>query len=303
MDLKQLEYFIAVCEQKSYSRAVDVLGLSQPSLSRHVQQLEAEVGQHLLRRTGRGVEPTPAGLRLLNHARNIASAVHAAQDDMQSLRAQTGGRIRLGLPPRISRRIAPAVIKAFRATCAHAALNISEGLSREIYEWISKGRLDIALLYDPPASDLLHYQSVFREPLVLAYSRHYRPTPPDTIPVSLLGNLPLVMPGPPASIRMLVDDACRMLNINLNVVAEVDLVQSVVETTLQADVCSILPLSEVEDVRHRGRFRYSRIEDPVILNNLVIACPAAQDRRNRLNDGVARILRERMQVAYGKGHG
>src|SRR5690606_17070022 len=114
MNLKQIHYFIVVCEQRSFSRAVDVLDVAQPSISRQVQLLEAELQQHLLRRTGRGVEPTEAGLRFLNHAKALhALAVHAKQD-LLDFRSTVQGRVKLGLPPRIARRLTPHIVKQFR---------------------------------------------------------------------------------------------------------------------------------------------------------------------------------------------
>ncbi len=298
MDFKQLEYFIVVCEQKSFSRAIEVLDISQPSLSRHIQQLEAGLGMHLLRRTGRGVEPTEAGLRLLTHAQTIARAVRTAREDLCTFRAQYEGRIRLGLPPRISRRLAPELIRCFREAYPGATLNITEGLSVEMFDWISKARIDIALLYDPQPSDLLHYRSVFREELVLAYSDRYQPAPGTVVQGRQLKDFPMVLPSAPNSIRALVDKACRDLGINLNIVAEVDLVQSVGETTLQAAVCSVLPKSEVQDPRHGGRFRYSTIEHPAIINNLVIASPVHEARINRLGEGVSDILHKLVAATW-----
>src|SRR3546814_13694420 len=103
MNLKQIHYFIVVCEQRSFSRAVDILDVAQPSISRQIQLLESELQQHLLRRTGRGVEPTEAGLRFLSHARAMhALAVHAKQD-LLGFRSSVQGKVRLGMPPRIAR--------------------------------------------------------------------------------------------------------------------------------------------------------------------------------------------------------
>ena len=69
MDLRQLEYFVAVIDSGSFSRAAVVLNLTQPSLSRQIALLEAELGQRLLVRTGHGTTPTEAGEALLVHAR------------------------------------------------------------------------------------------------------------------------------------------------------------------------------------------------------------------------------------------
>ena len=70
MDLKQIEYFLRVAERRSFSRA-EMLDVAQPTLSRQVRLLEQELGQHLLYRNGRGVEPTEAGLRFVEHARAL----------------------------------------------------------------------------------------------------------------------------------------------------------------------------------------------------------------------------------------
>lgn len=290
MDIRQLEYFIAVCEQKSFSRAVEILDISQPSLSRHIQQLEAGLGVHLFRRTGRGVEPTEAGMRLLLHAKNISKAIRQARDDLEGFRGQRDSKIRLGLPPRVSRRIAPDLVKGFREAFPRATLNITEALSVEMFEWLNKGRIDIAVLYDPPPTDLLQYRPVNREELVLAYSDAYHPIPPPVIQGYELANFPMVLPSAPNTIRALVDKACLELNISLQLVAEVDLVHSVGETTLRAEVCSVLPKSEVRDPRHQGRFRYSLIENPTIINSLVIASPNTEARLNRLTDDLAELL-------------
>ncbi|HAL36663.1 MAG TPA: LysR family transcriptional regulator, partial [Polaromonas sp.] len=71
MDLRRLEYFVAVAEAGSFSKGAAALHMSQPALSQQVALLEQETGQRLFTRNGRGVEPTDAGLALLVHARGI----------------------------------------------------------------------------------------------------------------------------------------------------------------------------------------------------------------------------------------
>src|SRR3546814_14934878 len=78
MDLKQVRYFIMACEMRSLSRAAEVLGLSQPSLSRQIQLLEADLRHHLLAPTGLRVEPTPAGLRFLAPATALDTTAQTA---------------------------------------------------------------------------------------------------------------------------------------------------------------------------------------------------------------------------------
>lgn len=274
MDLKQIHYFIIVCEQGSFSSAVDILGVSQPSLSRQVQLLEAELKQHLLMRTGRGVVPTEAGLRFLEHAKAIHKLATNARHDMQSFRLVEQGKVRLGMPPRIARRLTPHLVQKFRTMFPHGSITIAEGLSTEMREWLIKDRVDLALLYEPPPSALMICESIFREELVLAYTPACRPTPPSTVKVTELDHYPLVLPSAPNTIRALVDNTCTDLNVRLNIVAEVDVVQTIVETTSYGNMFTIIPRSAISDVPGQAELAYSAITDPPIKNNLTLALPA-----------------------------
>ena len=80
-----------------------MLDVAQPTLSRQVRLLEQELGQHLLYRNGRGVEPTEAGLRFVEHARALLALAERAREDLRSLRETPAGKVSVGLPPRIAR--------------------------------------------------------------------------------------------------------------------------------------------------------------------------------------------------------
>lgn len=290
MDLKQIRYFITVCEQHSFSRAVDILDVSQPSLSRQIQLLEAELKQHLLRRTGRGVEPTEAGLRFLNHAKAIHALATHAKQDLQNFRFVVQGRVRLGMPPRIARRLTPHLVQKFRTLFPYSSITIAEGLSSEMREWLIKDRVDLALLYEPPASALMACESIYREDLVLAYAAACQPMPPATIKVTELDQYALVLPSTPNTIRVLVDSICRDLNVSLNIVAEVDVVQTIVETTACGNVFTIIPRSAIGDVPGQAELSFSAITEPVIKNNLTLALPVNR-ANSKLTGATADIIR------------
>ncbi len=91
MDLRHLRYFVAVAEEKNIGRAAVRLHISQPPLTRQIQQLEEDLGVQLFNRTPRGMELTPAGELLLDEARNIRSVVEQATE-----RTQRAGQGKLG---------------------------------------------------------------------------------------------------------------------------------------------------------------------------------------------------------------
>jgi LysR family nitrogen assimilation transcriptional regulator len=290
MDLRQIRSFIMACEMRSLSRAAQVLGLSQPSLSRQIQLLEAELRHHLLVRTGRGVEPTPAGLRFLAHAKELDALAQHARQDMRAFSSPVQDKVRLGMPHRVARRLAPQIVQVFRRQHPDAALTLAEGLSSEMNEWLVKDRIDLALLYDPPPSTLLQFESVYREDLVLTYGKSCSPRPPPRVRARELGRYPLVLPSAPNTIRALVDKTCRDLDVALNIAAEVDVVHTILETLAQDTLYTILPRSALRDMPGQDHLACSAIVDPTIMNNLTLATPVRQPLPT-LVDATARIIR------------
>jgi LysR family transcriptional regulator, benzoate and cis,cis-muconate-responsive activator of ben and cat genes len=92
MDVRQLKYFVAVAEERNIGRAAARLHISQPPLTRQIQQLEASLGVALFVRTPRGVELTEAGAELLRDARSIGSMMEAATESVASISASTARR-------------------------------------------------------------------------------------------------------------------------------------------------------------------------------------------------------------------
>src|SRR5262245_38459153 len=99
MDLKQLEYFVRATELGSVTKAANLMNVAQPALSRQIRQLEEELGESLLIRTGRGVKTTEAGARLLEHGRGILRLVALAREDIENARTGKAGRVAIGMPP------------------------------------------------------------------------------------------------------------------------------------------------------------------------------------------------------------
>ncbi|OZI58551.1 LysR family transcriptional regulator [Bordetella genomosp. 1] len=286
-DLKQIAYFVQVAEGRSFSRAAEALGVAQPTLSRQVRLLELELGQHLLYRNGRGVEPTEAGVRLLGHARGLLHLAERAREDLRTLGDTPAGKVVVGLPPRIARVLTPPLVARFRSAFPQASIAVAEGLSAQVREWLLAGRVDLAVLYDPPATPQILTESLLREDLVLVAAAGSRPALPARITVSQLPAYPLILPSLPNAIRTLVEGVCRRVGVRLNVVTEVDAVQTILELAAQGQACAILPRSAALG---GPALAVCRIEAPVIRNRLVLATPR-QRPATRLADATAELLR------------
>ncbi|MES2510543.1 MAG: LysR substrate-binding domain-containing protein [Pseudomonadota bacterium] len=295
MDLRRLEYFVAVAEAGSFSKAAATLVMSQPALSQQVAALEQETGQRLLNRTGRGVEPTEAGLALLLHARGIFELAERARADMRERQLTPSGRITIGLPPRVAHALTADLVERFRAQFPEAAISVEEGLSIRLREWLVAGRLDVAVLFDPPASPLLNIETVARESLVLMAS-----TPlPARIRLADVAALPLVLPSKPNSLRQLLESEAAPRGHLLKVVAEVDSIKTVLSLVARGVAATVLPASAIREWTHPTPPCMADIYSPIIRNRLCIAVPKARPA-TRLSRSLVQLARELCVQYYGE---
>ena len=163
MELRHLRYFVAVAEERHFTRAARRLGIKQPPLSLQIRQLEQEVGTPLLHRLARGVELTEAGALLLEEARAILEQVERTKASVQSRARGETGRIRLGFAgatyfhPRI-----PKLVQAFRRRHPNVVLLPEQSNTPKLIASLHDGSIDVAFVR-PPFSDS---NGISVEPLV-----------------------------------------------------------------------------------------------------------------------------------------
>lgn len=289
MDLRQLETLVAVADAGSFSRAAVALNLAQPSLSRQIALLESELGQRLLVRTGRGVQPTEAGIALLGHARAMLDAAERARSELRELDSSPGGRVVVGLPPRVALGLSVPLVQRFRARFPRAVITVLEGLSLALRESLLAGRLDMALLFDPAPSPALALQPLMRERLLLVGPPGARL--PPRVGLAALARVPMVLPSAPNAIRSLVDGALRPRRVQLQVLAEVGAVQTVLTLVARGVGHTLLPQSALAAGSDAAALPQALVGPPAIWNALMLALPVARPA-TRLTRETAQMLRE-----------
>lgn len=271
MNLKQLEYFVRVAELGSFSKAAMVLEIAQPALSRQVRQLESDLSTTLLIRTGRGVALTEAGSRLFDHAVGILQSVTRATEDLESSRGEPSGRIVIGLPPSIGRRLILPLVERFRTTLPKARLAIVEGLSSHIAEWIATGRVDLGLVHNPDPNPAIELSRLLDEPMGLV-----GPEGGDTSPVrwSELGAFPLILPERGHAMRKLLDTQAAFAEVKLKVVMEVSSIPSILDLVAAGYGHAVLTVTAMEAWRRAGIFSVRHLVEPSISSTLFMALSA-----------------------------
>jgi LysR family hca operon transcriptional activator len=190
MELRHLRYLIAVAEMGSLTEAAKHrLHTSQPSLSRQIRDLEAEVGVELLSRSVHGVEVTAAGKAFLDHARLALMQVDAAVDTARSAAQPAKQTFAIGFQTGLEMRWLPQAMQVLHDQLCNTQVAVTSDYSPDLAKALARGQLDLAFLRAEPDHDL-EYHVVDREPLIVLMPHDHRLTAREAIrPQDLLGEI------------------------------------------------------------------------------------------------------------------
>lgn len=289
MNLQQIETFVCVAETGSFSKAAMILDIAQPALSRQVRALETQLRETLLIRTGRGVTLTDAGRRLLEHGHAIMQRVSLAQEDLSSHRDEPVGRIVVGLPPSLARRLTLPLIDAFSREMPKAKLAVTEGFSVNIAEWLTTGRMDLGLVYTPEPQPHIEVVPVAQEPLCLV-GPAAQLQGLETVAFGELSRYPLIMPQRGQIFRKLMEAQATLSQVKLNVVWEVSSVPAILDLVRSGYGFAALTPSALSQDASDQRLAMVPIGQPQIMSALCLA-QSAKRQATPLIKRTAEVLR------------
>jgi LysR family transcriptional regulator, hydrogen peroxide-inducible genes activator len=168
VNLRDLEYLVAVAEHRHFGRAAEACFVSQPTLSTQIKKLEQELGVELIERTSRHVLLTAAGERVVERARAVTREIREIRDIARLARDPESGSVRLGLFPTLAPYLLPHVVPNVHARFPHLELLLVEEKTEVVLQRLRDGQLDVGVLALPVRDELLHQELLFREDFLLA---------------------------------------------------------------------------------------------------------------------------------------
>ncbi|GAA4222918.1 DNA-binding transcriptional LysR family regulator [Streptosporangium album] len=210
MQLQQLASFVAVAEARHFTQAAERMRVAQPSLSKQIKALEADLGAPLFSRARGNVTLTPAGEALLPLARRILADAETARREVGELAGLRRGRVRLGATPSVCAGLMADALARFHRGYPGIELLVEEGGSRDLVRALARGQLDLALIIMPLQNDdpALVTREILRENLVVvspslsrAHKRYIR--------IQELRGQPMVMFRRGYDLREATLNACR----------------------------------------------------------------------------------------------
>ena len=224
MELRHLRYFVAVAEAGSLTVAAEQrLHTSQPSLSRQIRDLEAQVGAQLLTRRARGIDLTPAGLAFLEHARAVLSQVNAAAEAARRVAHPAKPCFTIGFLTGHELTWMPEAMRILRNELPNIDVMISSQYSPLLADGLSKGKLDAAFLRREKGMPGLAFRLLVKEPLmVILPSDHHLATLDAISPRDLVGETFVIVSGTAPVLRGVIDNYLRRSGIDVRPAHEAD---------------------------------------------------------------------------------
>jgi DNA-binding transcriptional LysR family regulator len=145
MELRQLEYLVAVVDDGGFTRAAERLHVAQPGVSAQIRRLEAELGQELLERSSRGVRPTAAGAAVLPYARAALEAVAGVRLAIDEVSGLLRGRVAVGTVTSYGELPVPQLLAEFHRRHPAVEITLGEDTSDHLLADVRDGRLDLAV--------------------------------------------------------------------------------------------------------------------------------------------------------------
>jgi len=207
MELRQLRYFVAIVDQGSLTRAVNILHIAQPALSHQLAQLESELGAKLLLRSAQGTTPTEAGRIFYQHALSILKQVDAAKAAVGHSNLEITGSVTLGMPPGIAGMLALPILAALQRSYPVIRLQLSEEMALTLSDQLKTGRVDLAILFDDGCMSPFIVTPLIEERIMFIASPSWLPSAVKAGQISLAEAVQthLILPTHQQGIRPFID--------------------------------------------------------------------------------------------------
>ena len=215
MDTRQLTAFCTVVELKSFSQAAERLGVTQPAVSLQIRSLEQRLGQQLLDRSGRRVEPTEAGLRLYRGAqRLLAFEQQLVEEVAGEADGELRGELAIGAATGPGATVVPLLLCEFQRENPEVRVELTISDTQAVVEAVARRELELGIVGATPRHRSVAYEPFFRDEVVLVCPPEH-PFAGKTIAIDALKDGTLIVMQEGAGVRQVIEDELRKLGTRL----------------------------------------------------------------------------------------
>ena len=241
LDIRHLRYFLAVAEAGSFSRAADRLGISQPSVSQQMRDLEAGLRVPLFQRRGKRILLTPRGLIFQEHARALLHQVENLLHELNGEPGELRGALRLGVIPVLNVPLVPQLLGAFVADHPAISVTVEEISSTEIETALEEGRMDVGLGFLTRHSPNLRYERLCTDQFALIVAQNHPWANRRVIDFPKLHQQRLLQLPDSFVMRRMSDEICRKHQVRPHVIAEINAIETLLRSLGPSQAAALMP--------------------------------------------------------------
>lgn len=259
MDIRQLQMFLAVAEESSFTRAGERLHVSQSAISRQIGLLEKELGGPLFNRDGRRVSLTHPGELLLETAYNVSRQLEDVAGQISDVHGLLRGRLHLAGGMTVCMYILPRLLKAYRGLHRQVDLRVSTGTFEAILKKLRSHEVDLALLTLPVVAKDLEILPVLKEELVVVTAPSHPLARKGTVDAQELGKYPLVLYESGSNTREAVERFLREERVAADVAMETENVEIIKAMVASGTGITVISHAAIARELKQKRLAFARI--------------------------------------------
>lgn len=241
MELRQLEYFMAVSKELHFSRAAEKLNIAQPTLSQQIKILEDEMGIPLFDRIGKKTALTEAGKILLHHSRRVFYELEQAQAALRDLNGLQTGKLTIGSLLTCVSYLLPSAISEFKQLYPNVDLSVFGLRTGDIKKGLLENELDLGISFLPAEDEELASIPLFIEELSLAVPVDHPFADTEAVEMKSLADVPTILLPENYFLRQLIDSYCAKLGLTLEPTLEMTTLESLTQMVSEGIGITILP--------------------------------------------------------------
>lgn len=262
MDTRQLAAFCAVVDRKSFSLAAEELGVTQPAVSLQIRSLEKRLGERLIDRSGRRVEPTEAGVRLYRSAQRMLSLEQQLLEEVSGGGDELRGRLEIGCSTGPGATVLPLLLCEFQDENPGVAISLSVNDTLHVIDLVAERRIELGVVGAAPRHRAVTFEPFFQDEIVLA-------VPPDhrlagkKVKLDDLRSEAVILMQEGAGVRQMVEDELRAAGLrlrDLDVKLELGLQESVKAAVAAGHGVTFISRSSIEPELAAGSLAAATVE-------------------------------------------
>jgi DNA-binding transcriptional LysR family regulator len=245
MDFGQVEAFLQVAQHRSFSRAAEVLQLTQPSITARIQALERELGEELFERGGRGVRLTDAGHAFLPYSERILQTLQEGRDAVDEVRNVQLGSLRLGSALTISTYVLPSILRVFCDRYSGVDVVVRTGRSEQVLSMLLSDEVQAGLVRSLANAEV-ETIDLYEDEIVLVADPRHRFAAAGRARVVEAAAEPIVLFDRGSSYYGLIHNFFRQAGVIPNVAMELDSLEATKRMVEEGLGVALVPLVTIE---------------------------------------------------------